>query len=61
MTDITDREFPIVEQKCSFKLIKNAKLQYHWEIKIIDDDVEVLKTKIKQLDDWARTNYGGAQ
>lgn len=50
-------ETPITIQKPSFKLTKNSK-GYTWEIKIYDEDLELMKTKITSLDLWANIKYG---
>lgn len=56
MTTIAE-EAQSVEQKPSFKLMKMSK-GYNWECKWYSSDIEELKTKVKELDDWAKENYG---
>jgi hypothetical protein len=48
----------VVKTTNSLELKKTTK-GYTWNIKIYDDDIEVLKTKVKDLDDWCTTDYGG--
>lgn len=47
-----------INQKCYVKLMKMSK-GYNWEIKVFDDDLEVVKKKIQEQDNWLRENYGG--
>ena len=49
-------EFVKIE-KHSFKLMKMSK-GYNWEIRVVDDDIELMKLKIKALNDWAIEQYG---
>ena len=48
----------MLEQKSSFKLTKNTK-GYNWDIKIVDDDLESMKKKVVEMNDWAIQTYGG--
>lgn len=55
-------EFPTIpEQKSSFKLTKNAKGEYQWEIKVYADMPEDIQKQVKSMDDWAREKYNGSQ
>ena len=45
-----------VEQKNSFKLTKNTK-GFNYEFKIIEDNLEELKRKVLELNEWAKTNF----
>jgi len=45
-----------VEQKNSFKVTKNTK-GYNYEFKIIEDDLELLKKKVLELNAWAKENF----
>lgn len=46
----------IIEQKNSFKLIKNTK-GYFWEIKVIDEDPNALIAQVEKLDKLAREKW----
>ena len=54
-----NKEF-VEKQTSSFKLSKMSK-GYNWEIRIYSDDLEELKKKTKEMDDWAKKNYGGSE
>lgn len=47
----------VIEQKSSFKLIKNTK-GYQWEIKVVDDDISVLIRQAEILDNTAKQKWG---
>jgi hypothetical protein len=51
---------PIEKQTNSFELSKMSK-GYNWKVKIYDDDMNVIKTKIKEMDDWAKLSWGTAE
>lgn len=46
-----------IEQKNSFKIIKNTK-GFNYEFKIIEDDLELLKKKVLEMNEWAKLNFG---
>jgi hypothetical protein len=50
----------IEKQTSSFELDKLSK-GFNWKIKIYDDDIESAKIKIKNMDDWFRTNWGALE
>ena len=54
-----ENDMPVMEQKSSFKLTKNAKGEYQWEAKVYHEDPEEIKKQIEHIDNWARTKYGG--
>lgn len=53
-----EQEKTIVKETSSLKLSKMSK-GYNWEIKIYDDNLEELKKKVLDLDNWALMNWGG--
>ena len=54
----TQDEFKEAPTPSSFTLKQTAKGRYYWDIKIYDNDLEVMQAKIKSMDDWARKEYG---
>lgn len=50
----------LTKDTSSLKLLKMTK-SYNWEIKIFHDDLEEMKKKIKELDDWCQANYGSLE
>ena len=46
-----------VEQRNSFKLTKNSKGK-NFEFKIIEDDLELLKKKVLEMNKWSEDNFG---
>lgn len=42
-----------------FKLIKNTKA-YNWEIKIYNDDLEVMKKQVLEMNEWAKDNFSAS-
>lgn len=46
-----------VDQKNSFKLTRNSK-GVNWEFKILEDDLEILKTKVLEMRAWVEENFG---
>lgn len=44
----------------SFKLGRNSR-GYNWEIKIYSDDLEEMKNKINEMNNWAMAEYGGGE
>lgn len=53
----TDHEIAPV-QTSSFKLQKMSK-GYNWEIKIYNDDLEIMKKQIEEMNSWAYIKFGG--
>ena len=61
---IMDEETPIIEQKESIKLTKNAKGQYQWEIKLTKEksDTDMIwLNRIEALNNWMEAKYGDKQ
>lgn len=48
----------ITKQTSSFTLKQTAKGEYYWEIKVYCDDIEEMKKKVVNLNDWAIETYG---
>jgi hypothetical protein len=46
-----ENETPIIEQKESIKLTKNAKGNYQWEIKILSLDINQLEKLNKEMNE----------
>jgi len=46
----------IIEQRNNFKLIKNTK-GFNYEFKIIEDNLDELKRKVLEMNEWAKTNF----
>lgn len=49
-------ETETLKQTDSFKLIKNSR-GYSWEIRISSDDLEIVKSKIQKMNNWANENF----
>lgn len=47
-----------IEQKESVKLTKNAKGDYQWEIKMLDDDIERQLTRLERFNKELEKRYG---
>ena len=45
------------KQTSSIKLIKMSK-GYNWEIKVYNDDLNIAKTRIEELDNFFRAKWG---
>lgn len=45
---------PIIEQRESIKLIRNAKGNYQWEVKVLDLDIE----KLNKINEELNKKYG---
>lgn len=50
-------ELDTQEIKNCFKLNRGMKGTYGWEIKVLDDDMEKLKDRISDLDEWAKETF----
>ena len=48
------------QQTSSFTLKQTAKGSQYWDIKIYNNDPAEIKKQVKDLDDWAREEYGEA-
>ena len=51
-------EQPLIQQKSSFKLWKNAKSNWQYEIKIYGDNIKEIQDNTKLMEKWSEENYG---
>lgn len=54
-----DLDMDFVQRKYSFKLTKNTK-GFNYEFKVNEDDLEVMKKTVIELNQWSIQNFGGA-
>ena len=52
-----NQEQPIIEQKSSFKLVRNAKGNYQFEIKCYGETPEEIMKNTEILNKWAEEKY----
>lgn len=50
----------IEEKDFRIEITKNTK-GYNWSVKVISNDIEDLKVKLENLENWCRTRYGNVE